>query len=58
MPEPPAEEVLRVMGWCERYREQLEERYRRLEDLLREIPDRPEDGRPSHLPPRPRGDRS
>ena len=37
--------------WIERYRRQAEERYRRLDDVLRSMPDEPEPGRvppPSH----------
>ena len=31
--------------WIERYRRQAEERYRRLDDVLRSMPDEPEPGR-------------
>jgi DNA-binding transcriptional ArsR family regulator len=33
--------------WLERYRRQAEERYRRLDDLLRTMPDEPEPSTPS-----------
>ena len=33
-------------AWLERYRRRAEERYRRLDDLLREMPDHPEPGEP------------
>jgi DNA-binding transcriptional ArsR family regulator len=39
--------------WIERYRQQAEERYRRLDDVLRAMPDdvRPDDMRPDDLRP-------
>ena len=40
--------------WIERYRRQAEERYRRLDDVLRSMPDDP----PDPVPPTPRGESS
>ena len=39
----------RVTKWIERYRRQAEERYRRLDDVLRAMPDDPPslEGKPS-----------
>jgi len=43
-------EVLDLMTrWIERYRRQAEERYRRLDDVLRSMPDDPKD--PNDIPP-------
>jgi hypothetical protein len=36
--------------WIERYRRQAEERYRRLDDVLREMPDDVEPGPPDNPP--------
>jgi DNA-binding transcriptional ArsR family regulator len=33
-----------MTGWIERYRRQAEERYRRLDEVLRSMPDEPEEG--------------
>ncbi|GAB2696454.1 ArsR/SmtB family transcription factor [Thalassiella azotivora] len=41
-------EVLSLMTkWIERYRRQLEERYQRLDDVLRDLPDEPATDRPT-----------
>ena len=41
--------------WIERYRRQAEERYRRLDDVLRALPDKKPDKRPGTPPPPKKG---
>jgi DNA-binding transcriptional ArsR family regulator len=47
-------EVFDLMtAWIERYRRQAEERYRRLDDVLRAMPDDVDPMPPAHPPPNP-----